>query len=202
MKLDELARQADALADYYASVGSNDEMRFRTVAGMFRGVIDKVNDIRQGIRDNLNDMTTDYLEQVKHDIQYIKDVVLMDIVYVMLSSGDDYELPDDGAELTSCGTDEDCFDDAFRICRPVLFYPDEGITVEIIGVEDDECFMHVTMDEEIAPSGYEPPYEMTCSKSDYAFGFNPESDISTYCEGNLVDILGEHEEMDGDMDVI
>ncbi|MFA5084665.1 MAG: hypothetical protein WC475_04820 [Candidatus Paceibacterota bacterium] len=192
MKLDELARKTGAIADYYASTGSaSDEARFRTVSGMFRGVIEKVNAIKLGIRDNLNSMTTEYLEEVKQDIKYIKDVVLMDIVYVMLSSGEDFESTNETTNLV-CDTDE-CFDKYYRICQPTTFTTNEGFKVQILGVENYSCVMKVTLPEDKAPEGLTltPPYEMTCTKASYALGFNPDEDISQYCEGNLVDIISE-----------
>jgi hypothetical protein len=208
VKLDQLAVQTESIAAYYDSIGSNDALRFNTVAGMFRGVIEKVNSIKEGIRNNLQDMSINYLEQVKHDIQYIKDVVLMDIVYVMLSSGDDFKLPELNETLTNCLSDETCFDNAFRICKPVLFQPEDNIKVEIKGVINGKCTIQVKMDEANIPTelinelGITAPFTMTCAKTDYAFGFNPDQDINTYCEGNLVSLMKKMDEFKQDAESI
>jgi hypothetical protein len=189
MKLDELARKTSSIADYYASLGSDEEARFRRVSGMFKGVIEKVNSIKSGIRENLRGMTIEYLEQVKQDIKYIKDVVLMDIVYVMLSSGEDYELNETMPEII-CDSDE-CFNKYFRICQPTKLKLQDGFEITITGLENYSCVAKVTLPEDKAPEipGISPPYEMTCKKSDYALGFNTKEDVTKYCEGNLVQII-------------
>lgn len=196
VELDKLARETDQIADYYGSVGSGDEERFRRISDMFTSATDKVNEIKKNIREHMDDMTVDDVIEIRHDIRYIKDVMIKDIVYLMLSEGDDIDRIKN-RDSSDCGSDGGCFDDAFRVCEPITFYPegDSGPEVKLTGVEDGKCVMYAVLPEGKGPPagtvpGINPPYEMTCKIPDYALGVkSPEEDIFPHCEGSLVKIM-------------
>ncbi len=205
IELDKLARQTDEIADYYKSVGSNEEHRFRRVSDMFEAAKDKVDEIKNKIKDRLKDITIDDMTEIRQDIKYIKDVMIKDIVYVMLSSSEDVQdiinsKPVDIAEesdLTDCGTDGMCFDRALRLCKQVSFRPEgkEGPIVKVMGLDGNACVMKVTIPEDQGPPagmipGINPPYEMKCRIEKYAMGVrNPDTDLIPYCEGNLKELM-------------
>jgi len=188
IEFDKLARQTDDVANYYKSVGSGEEERFRRVSDMFDAAKTKVDEIKTKIKDRMKDMTTDDLGEIKHDIKYIKEVMMQDIVYYMLSSSDDVKQITSKTE-DDCGYDESCFDQAFRVCKKVKFKPPEdggnGPDVEIIGLEGDKCVMKATSE---GPG--KKPMEMTCKIPNYALGIKePEKDIFPYCEGAMAEFL-------------
>jgi len=195
--LDKLAKQSDQIADYYKSTGSSDEERFRRVADLFEAAESKADEIRIDLRGKLNDITIDDLLQIKHDIKYIKDVMIKDIVYLMLSTGDEIREVK-SKEQTDCGQNERCFDKAFRVCKPITFYPEgrrSGPKVNLVGLDGDSCVMKAILPEEQGPpagfiQGINPPYEMTCKIKNYALGVrNPETDIFPYCTGNMIELI-------------
>ena len=196
LQFDKLSKKTDDIANYYQSTGSNEEKRFRRVSDMFMAAKDKVDEIKTKLRDKSKDITIDGVMEIKQDIKYIKDVILKDILYVMLGSGDDIEEIKNGT-TTNCGTDGSCFDRAIRICQPIKFLPDgkDGTFVEIRGITDDACILYAKLPESKAPPagtipGVNPPYEMTCKLQKYSLGIrNPETDIIPYCEGNLKELM-------------
>lgn len=196
VELDKLARQTDDIADYYKSVGSSEEERFRRVADMFASAKDKIDEIKNELRSKLDDLTVDDMLQVRHDIRYIKDVMIKDIVYFMLSTGDEVREVKAG-DIKDCSERGECFDRAFRVCKQVTFYPEgsRGPRVEVIGLEGDACVMKAMLPEEFGPPpgavpGVNPPYEMTCKIKNYALGVNdPEKDVFPHCTGNMVELL-------------
>ena len=192
LEFDKLAKKTNDIADYYKSAGSPEENRFRRVSDMFSSAKDKVDEIKTKIRDNLDSIDADKLLQIKQDVRYLKDVVIKDILYVMLSSGDDIEHIKSGT-TKDCGTDNSCFDRAIRVCQPVTFMPDgtRGMLVELDGLEGDSCVMRASIPESsLSASGINPPYEMTCKIQKYTLGVsNPERDIFPYCTGNLLQVI-------------
>ncbi len=205
IELDKLAKQTDEIADYYKSTGSGEENRFRRVSDMFEAAKGKVDEIKNKIRDRLKDITVDDMTEIRQDIKYIKDVMIKDIVYVMLSSSEDVQdiinsKPLDVAEKTDvndCGTDGMCFDRAFRLCKQVSFRPEgrDGPIVKVMGLDGNVCVMKVTIPEDQGPPagmipGINPPYEMKCRIEKYALGVkNPDTDIIPFCEGNLKELM-------------
>ncbi|MFH0832293.1 MAG: hypothetical protein V1900_01035 [Candidatus Aenigmatarchaeota archaeon] len=204
IELDKLAKQTDDIAKYYESTGSNENERFKRVSSMFDAAKQKVDEIKKKLSEKLKTLTLDDIMQVKHDIRYIKDVTLKDIVYVMLSSSDEIK------EIVSksegdCGSDDHCFDKAFRVCKPVKFTPTKGPNGEpsegepdivIVGLEGDNCIVKITMPTEQGPPagfvpGVNPPYEMKCKFSDYAVGamMLDKDKLKEKCEGNLVKLM-------------
>ncbi|MFA4819824.1 MAG: hypothetical protein WC613_02585 [Candidatus Aenigmatarchaeota archaeon] len=196
LQFDKLSKKTDDIANYYQSTGSSDEKRFRRVSDMFMAAKDKVDEIKNKLRDRSRDISVDDIMEIKQDIKYIKDVVLKDILYVMLGSGDDIDEIKNGT-TTNCGTDGSCFDRAIRICQPIKFLPEgrNGPSVEVTGLVDGACIMRVTLPESQGPPagaipGVNPPYEMTCKLQKYSLGVrNPDTDIIPYCEGNLKELM-------------
>lgn len=212
IELDKLAKKTDDIADYYASTGSQDEGRYRRVSDMFDAAKDKVDEIKEKLRDAVQrgDVGEDDLIEVKRDVKYIKDVMMKDILYLMLSSSDEVknikesratqsgnrfeavEATDD----TNCGSDGSCFDRGFRLCKKLIFYPEgsKGPKVEVQGLSGNACILYAVLPEGEGPQagtlpGINPPYDMTCRIEKYTLGVrNPEEDIFPYCEGSLVEL--------------
>jgi len=196
IELDKLAKEADDIADYYASTGSPQEEKYRRVADMFESMKGKVNEIKNKLSSRLEYLTIDDIMEIKHDIRYLKDVMIKDIVYLMLSTGDDIETIEGNGE-DDCGTDGWCFDNALRVCKQVTFRPEglSGPIVEITGLEGDNCIVKVTLPEGEGPPagmipGINPPYDMTCTIKDYSLGIRDhEEDLLPYCEGPMMTLM-------------
>ncbi len=182
MQFDMLARKADSIADYYRSVGSKEEDKFRRVADMFRSAASKVDEIKRNIRDNMDTMTEDDVREIKKDIKYLKDVILKDILYLMLS-GEDIEEPEGPLD---CGADGNCFHRALRICKQAVMST-ASMNITISGLEDGRCVIKAE-----GPAGY-----MTCRVPDYSLGIeNPAEQLFPYCEGTLVSVLESEAELE------
>ena len=191
IEFDKLARQTDEVANYYKSINSPEQERFSRVSDMFDAAKSKVDEIKTKLRDRIKDITTDDLAEIKHDIKYIKEVMMQDIVYYMLSSSDDVKNIVAKTE-DDCGYDGGCFDRAFRACKKVKFRPPEegkdAPLVEVTGLENDKCVMKVTSN---GPG--DRPMEMICSIPNYALGINnPEKDIFPYCEGPMAEFINKY----------
>ncbi len=204
IELQKLATESNEIAKYYASIDSVDEERYSRVSSMFDSAAERIDEIKTKIRDNAEDMGKDDLEEIKHDIKYIKEVTLKDILYLMLSNSDDVKetlesskkistkkLSVDELEenVKSCGTDGFCFDKAIRSCKPVTFQPEgrNGPLVSIVGLRDKNCVLHITMQSsDMIPPGYtKDNFYMDCPIADYAVGVRGPEDIIPTCEGPM-----------------
>ncbi len=196
IELNELGRKTDDIANYYARIGSPEAERFRRVADMFYSAKSKVDEIKTKLKERVASITISDLMDIKYDVMYIKDVILKDILYLMLSTGDDV-MDITRGDVKDCGTDGRCFDMAFRSCKKITFRPEgeRGPIVEIRGLEGDKCVLYAILPEDQAPPpgmipGVYPPYEMTCKIPDYSLGVrDPEQGIFPYCEGSLVEVM-------------
>jgi len=212
IELDKLAKKTDDIAGYYASTGSPDEGRYRRVSDMFDAAKDKVDEIKEKLRDAVQrgDVMEDDLIEVKRDVKYIKNVMMKDILYLMLSSSDDVKNIKESratksgdrfeavkaTDDTNCGSDGSCFDRGFRLCKKLIFYPEgsKGPKVEVQGLSGNACIMYVVLPEGEGPPagtlpGISPPYDMTCKIEKYTLGVrNPEEDIFPYCEGSMAEL--------------
>jgi len=185
IELDRLMREAESIADYYASINDPSEERFRRAVDMFRAAIEKVDEIKEELRSELGRLTVEDMIEIKHGIRYIKEVLLKEITYVMLSTNEDVEEIEAG-EVDDCRNDGLCFERAFRICKPVRFRP-EGFgnpEIEIRGLENGKCILFARMSE--GPKG---PVEMTCRIENYALGITGPEDILPFCEGSMADMM-------------
>ena len=188
IEFDRLAIRTNDIAEYYASTGDEvNERKFRTVSGMFEGAKDRVDEIKLKLRDRLDYITKEDLMEVRHDIKYIKDVIIKDILYVMLSSEVDDEFQREIAtgEVIDCGRDDRCWERSLRTCSMATINPEMGITAEITGLEGRNCVFTATMTDDTGT------YDMVCKYPNYAFGkANPE-DFIKFCEGTMVDKMKE-----------
>ncbi len=211
VELKRLTQQANDIASFYSNSGEEDEARFQRVASMFDSAVEKVDEIRNKIRNNLDSLTTDDLLEIKRDLKQFKDVMLKDIVYVMLSNSDEVKetikaskqisvrtakIEDVQASGSNCGTDGLCFDRAFRVCKPVAFQPEgrSGPIITVVGVENNICLVKARLPEDQGPPpgtipGINPPYEMTCRFKDYSFGVRGPEDFLPNCEGPMVELM-------------
>ena len=135
LQFDQLSRKAEDMADYYQSVGSLDEGRFRRIVSMFRDAKDVVNQIKNDLRDNLDNLNVGDMENFKRGIAELR-ATLKDILYVMLSSSDEAKQRlDHGQEFEAAHFDE--FDRAFRVCESASFNPDSSVIVSLHGIDDE-----------------------------------------------------------------
>ncbi|MBI2542724.1 MAG: hypothetical protein HYW24_00875 [Candidatus Aenigmarchaeota archaeon] len=203
IELEKLSTESNEIAKYYASTGSLDEERYSRVSSMFQGTADRVDEIKLKLRDNADQITADDLTEIKHDIKYIKEVTLKDILYMMLSNSDDVkETLESSRKISakssveeieqnakSCGTEGSCFDKAIRSCKPVTFMPEgrQGPLVSITGLNDKNCVLHITMQSsDMVPPGYtKDNFYMDCPIADYALGVRGPEDIIPTCEGPM-----------------
>ncbi len=187
IELDKLSRETGAIADYYASVKSPEEEKYKRVSLMFETAKEKVDEIKSKIRASADKMTIDDLTAIKRDVKYIKEVMLKDILYLMLSSGDDAKEIAEG-KLDDCKNDNICFERAFRICKRVSFDPegDGGPHVTIVDLEDNKCILKVEMKVDQVPDG---SANMTCKFENYALGLGGKEDFLSLCEGPLVKFM-------------
>lgn len=204
IELEKLATEAKEISEYYASTGSLDEERYNRVSSMFDAAANRIDEIKLKIRDNVDELSTDDLDEIRHDIKYIKEVTLKDILYLMLSNSDDVketlelskkvsvkELDAEklSANTKNCGTDGGCFDRAIRSCKPVSFQPEgrNGPSLTIKGLEDENCVVHVIMQsEDMVPPGYtQDEFYMECPIPNYALGVRGPEDFIPHCEGPM-----------------
>lgn len=178
IEFDQLAKKAKGIAAYYSENGKEaDANRFNRVAAMLSSAKDKIDEIKDKIRANLDNFDTGLAGSVKDSIRYIKDVLLKDVLYIMLG----------GEEKTgeAC-SDISCFERALRSCTPSTIKVKEGgkeMTIVISGVKENLCGMNAETGDGINT------YDMACKIPDFSLialsQFNPEK----HCEGNLLDYM-------------
>ncbi|MFQ6009656.1 MAG: hypothetical protein ACE5J7_00850 [Candidatus Aenigmatarchaeota archaeon] len=212
IEFDKLSQKTGDIADYYASTGDEtEEQRFRRVSGMFAGAKTRIDEIKMKLRNRLEGIAIDDLMEIRHDIRYIKDVYMKDILYLMLTSNvsefvgpaeteeEMFRRGLEGEELEGCGRDGGCFDAALRFCKPTKFFPppepgDEGppgeIVIEIVGLEGENCIIKGSM--EIEKAGV--TMDMTCKYPNYAMGMRGPEDLLPHCEGPFADMARQHME--------
>ncbi len=184
MSFDRLARKTAGIADYYEETGDEANAdKFRRVSKMFETGKGRIDDLKIKIRDNARDMSMEEFQEMRERIRFLKEVLLENILYVMLTD------PSEVAETIDCGTSGECFSKALMVCQPASFTPDfEGadVQIDIIGTNDEgECEFTATMADD------EGTYDMTCGLPDYAFGILREERLPELCEGSMVDKLEE-----------
>lgn len=204
IELQKLASESKEIAKFYGSSGSLDEERYTRVSSMFSDAAERVDEIKIKIRGSAETITPDDLTEIKHDIKYIKDVTLKDILYLMLSNSDDVKETLEAsrninvnersiekleASVKSCATDGSCFDKAIRSCKPVSFQPEgrNGPSLTIKGIKDGACLLHVVMQSEnmIPPGFTKDEFYMECAIKNYALGVRGPEDIIPNCEGPM-----------------
>lgn len=185
IKFDQLVKKTEDIALYYDSVGStNDAEKFRRAADIFESVKKRIDEIKLDLRDSIDDLTIEDIREAKHRLKQLVSS-LRDAAYIMLSSSDELgEFDNDPTSATGCGFDGECFDRAFRICKPTTFQPERGVIVTIEGLDGNNCIMKAKVTD--APIDI----SMTCSIPDYSFGIEDHVDVITkYCQGTMADMI-------------
>ncbi|MFH1637134.1 MAG: hypothetical protein ABIB71_01785 [Candidatus Woesearchaeota archaeon] len=191
IQFDKLARKVRGIANYYEDNGDTAEAdRFRRAAGIFEGAKSKIDEVKAKLREGARDMSEDDLRNIKHDIKYIGDVVMQDALYIILGG----EISLEGSSgvtaegYTDCGSDERCWQEAFRLCEPIVYKPSgSGIMAKIRGLEGELCILEA----EVVEGEYEG-YDMICKISNYATAVtNGPPDFLHECEGPLVGMIQE-----------
>ncbi len=158
---------------------------------MFNSAKSKVDEIKTKLRSSAKDMKEEDIMEIKHDINYIDEVILQDILYVMLSTEGEAEVPvsypaekEKTAEKEkgrNCYSDGRCFDNHLRVCdEGTTFMPEQGTKVSIKGIDNKNCVIKVETE---TPAGI---LDMTCSYPDYAFGLKGPEELLPYCEGSML----------------
>ncbi len=204
MKIDfnKLAKQTDDIANYYAASGDKEsEERFRKVSSMFIGANQKIDDIKNKMRERISSLTKEDISDFKHDVKYIKEVVIQDILYVMLSTeagetgrvGSIEKMP----AKEGCGADGWCFNKALRTCEKTKFYPEEKDRTEITidGLEGKNCIIKASV---TTPAGEK---SMVCKYPNYVMGMESPDDLLPYCEGSMVDDVKKYPRESGNREI-
>ncbi len=183
--LKEMKSKIDYVVAYYESAGLPDAEKYKRVSTMLDTTIRHLDDIKTDLRDRLDTLTLDDLTKLKRDIAYIKEVILKDILYLMLSKSEDVTNIGDGKD---CGSDDSCFEEAFRVCRTATFRPsgEEGLAVEISGLDGGHCLLKVRLKVSLIDTK-----EMTCRIPDYALGISGPEDLLPHCTGDMADKMRE-----------
>lgn len=177
IKFLEFAEKTKAIADFYKERENSDYERFDRVSSMFNEAADKLDEIRTMLKENIDDLTIDDVEQIKIEVRRLRKNTIKNILYVMLSSNEDIVEITEG-EVQDCGANEECLKKAFELCKPAIFAPDETGFIKIEGLENNTCVMIMEMQ----------GYNMTCKIPNYSRGFDlPEQEIIPYCEGPLLE---------------
>jgi hypothetical protein len=165
----DLGDQSSVIANSWENhEDEHNEKRFRRAANMFYTGADKVDEIKNKLRERLATLTIDDMEEIKIDIRKLWKGTLKDALYLMLSN----------AEEDGVCVDDECFNDAFSTCREVVFEPEDGVVAKITGLEGDLCVIEVEQGGD----------SMNCKVPDYAEGLeNPEEQLLPFCEGSLAD---------------
>ncbi len=206
VELTKLSDNAGDIAAFYADRGDIDEERFNRVASMFDAAADRIDDVRTKIRDRLQTLTKEDIVEIKRDIKHLKEVTLKDIVYMMLSNSEDVKQTLESSKKISvrtagledieqvgdnCKGDGQCFERAYRVCKPTVFRPEgqNGPTIIIIGIEDGNCVVKVRMPEAQGLPGILGTPEMTCRFKEYSFGMKGPEEFLENCEGTMVQLM-------------
>jgi hypothetical protein len=185
VKIDSLALTCRKLGAYYDGTGDKDQAtKFKTIAGMFYGINTKIDDIKSKIRSRMGNLGESDMDEIQHDILYIKEVAMQDILWVLLGNGKEL------TEQVACGGDQDCFKRALRLCQPATLSGSEGgsmMTAKISGLDGTSCTILFEIKDD---SG---AYAMTCKDPDYVSGELSNDVIEKYCTGSLVDRMREQQ---------
>jgi len=199
IQIDKLKDKTKDIALYWEGKGNENAKtqanRMNRVSGMFAAVEGKVNDISSLLKEVAKTQDPDVMLDVNHEFQYLKEVMLNDILFYMLSSDEEAMTFTVGEEGEGCGTDGGCFDSAYRACKQTVFFPEgtSGTRIEIKGLEGSDCILFAEMPEDQSPpagsGGIYPPYTMTCKIQNYAQGMRSPEDIIDYCDGPMAQLM-------------
>ncbi len=192
LKLEELKVSFDSMAEkiadlalYHSSVGNTaDKEKFETVGHMLQTAKDKVNEIEEKLKDKLEKITVDELNDVKKDLAVLKDGLLKEMLYSLLGKKGTTKT----VELKDCKNDSECFGQRLLTCAPTLYSPNvpAGKSSPAIKLEglttDGKCLKtaSVTVDGK--------DYSMKCELADFSLGVDKEKFLSS-CKGTMVDLI-------------
>jgi hypothetical protein len=184
--VERLELQSQELAEYYAATNrSRNSERFSLAQGMFGATRDEIESIRLFLSENANDITAEVVQEIKVQIKYIKNVVLKDILFILLSSKP--ETPGTPA-ITNCEDSEQCFVRNLRVCDPAFMeQTEEGFSgrIEITGLSGEACVVKARA------QFLGEDYDMTCNFENFAFADLGPSAMQQYCSGTLIDKMNE-----------
>lgn len=191
--LEKLKNRASEIAEYYEGEGSSEDAeRMRQVSEMFDRINEKVDHAREMIVEISDHPDREGLMEIKHEIKYIKEVMLKDVLYLMLGSKKRAEERDE-AEGGDCGEDESCFMKALRVCAEAKISHSERDGKEfigkIIGLEEDKCHYRIELDLE------GKSLSMDCYEPEYQYGELGEHRFIKICEGSLMEFMMEEGKM-------
>ena len=183
---DKLVTKVSSIAEYYENTGNEAEAtKFRKVAGLFSGAQDKIEEIKVKFRENAKDMTEEDLRELKYDMKYISEVIMQDALYIILGGEIEVDgtiIPVDGG-YPDCGSNDRCWEEAVRLCEPVVFRPNNGPSViaKIHGLDNEVCI--------IEADGVESGegHSMLCKVPNYATINTDGPEILEFCEGSMVE---------------
>lgn len=180
-ELGKLEEKALGIAEYYKEQGAEEKAgKFEKAARMIKSAMERVSELKEKLESNAENMDVETLKEIKNKLRHLKEVVLKDIIYVMLSQ------EKTGADKEKCN-DIDCFKKALRICKKnILEDSSEGATVsaEITGFESGACRFKV----KIKKQGGEE-MEMDCEEPNHAFADFESGHLSKICTGTLAETL-------------
>ena len=203
IEFDKLVAQTSDIAKYYESTGDQAGAdRFYKAASMFEGAKAKMDEIKNKMRDRIKGITREDVSEILHDIKYVREVMMEDILYVMLSTDGAQVIEERAIDeirtstkaeikdgVIQCGDNGMCFDKAIRTCTPALFNPPDDlggadrIDIEIKGIEGTTCvFTGAVIVKQVGTVA-----DMTCKYPKYTFGLRGPEDIMPYCEGSMKD---------------
>jgi len=177
--------------------------RFEKVADLMVSAGDKFDVVRDEIKEIAmkDELTTYDIVSLKTSIRKLKEETIRSIIFAMLGDADEvaeeYSINVNAetveeSDLTDIGSDGWKFDQAFRTCEPVLFYPDGvggGPSVKINGKNDaGNCIMVIDMTDDMGDGGDDGPpdefIEFMAEKAGVALEKNSAGDyiIDMVCE--------------------
>ncbi|MBI4896658.1 MAG: hypothetical protein HY832_03880 [Candidatus Aenigmarchaeota archaeon] len=199
IELSKLAKKTLNIAQYYEKNGEKAPAdKFMRISKIFDAAQNRVGEIQREIRDKLDSISVEDVTRFSHSVVEIEDKYMKDALYLMLSSEADKEfvVQENATEGNTCA-DGSCFDRAYRLCKPITFYPEgkQGPILTIKGLEGGTCILHAELPEQYGPppevtiKGVTPPYVMDCKITNYASGIRGPEELIPFCQGNLVTLI-------------
>ena len=185
--LDMMQQKVLDLGLYYESLGNSQEKeKFNTVGKMLETAKTKVDEIKETMKEKLEKVTVDELTDIKKDLAILKDSLLKEILYKLLSTKEEATT----VELVDCKDDNECFGKRFLSCSPATFTPQvsEGKSapqVKLEGITDGKCVMSAS----VTSSGKD--YDMKCQFENFGLGELEQDSFLNSCTGTMVDLLKE-----------
>ncbi len=186
--MDKLGSSIGSLASYYQSIGNIDEAeKFDKIAGMLESAKKEVKNIKEKLKAKLDKITVEELMDIKKDMAIMKESTLKEILYMLLGSKKESK-ETVKIEFKECGSDGDCFANAFTTCSKATFNPSvpsgPSPVLKIDGLSPEgNCLMTASLNLE----GND--YNMKCSIEDYTSGIQGPEDLTSSCVGNMVDLI-------------